>query len=90
MPGITAPSPQAPKSPKGKVATKSKLPARRKVSAKTNSLEPASSAPGVASTPVDTKGGVKRTREDEIDGASTPGVALVTEEGEVRLGGSTE
>ena len=80
MPGITAPSPQAPKSPKGKVATKSKLPARRKVSAKTNSLESASSAPAVASTPtsstpVDTKGSVKRTRDDEIDGATT-GVAL--------------
>ena len=78
-PGITAPSPQqTPKSPKVKVAGKPKSPAIRKVSAKTSSLEPAS-APAVASTPtsstpVDTKGGVKRTREDDIDGA-TPGVA---------------
>ena len=79
-PGMTAPSPQqTPKSPKVKVAGKPpKPPTRRKVSAKTNSLEPAST-PAVASTPtsstpVDTKGGVKRTREDEIDGA-TPGVA---------------
>jgi hypothetical protein len=67
---MPAPSPQAPKSPKGKVATKSKPPARRKVSTKTNSP-----ATPTSSTPVDTKGGVKRTRDDEMDGA-TPGVAL--------------
>jgi hypothetical protein len=77
-PGITAPSPQTPKSPKGKAAAKPKQPARRKVSAKTNSVETVSSAPAVAptptaSTPQETKGGAKRTREDEIEGA-TPGV----------------
>ncbi|KAH8977699.1 hypothetical protein EDB86DRAFT_3000152 [Lactarius hatsudake] len=79
-PGITAPSPQTPKSPKGKAAAKpSKVPARRKGSTKANSLETASSAPAVASTPtsstpVDTKGSVKRVREDEADG-TTPGVS---------------
>ncbi|KAH9057865.1 hypothetical protein EDB87DRAFT_1628606 [Lactarius vividus] len=79
-PGITAPSPQTPKSPKGKAAAKPpKVPTRRKGSTKANSLETASSAPAVASTPtsstpVDTKSGVKRVREDEADG-TTPGVA---------------
>jgi hypothetical protein len=77
-PGITAPSPQTPKSPKGKAAAKPKPPARRKVSAKTNSVETVPSAPAVAptptaSTPQETKGGVKRNREDEIEGA-TPGI----------------
>ncbi|KAI9440122.1 hypothetical protein H4582DRAFT_1578776 [Lactarius indigo] len=76
-PGITAPSPQTPKSPKGKAAAKPpKAPVRRKGSTKANSLEMASSAPAVVSTPtpVDTKGGVKRVREDEAEG-TTPGVA---------------
>ena len=72
-PGISAPSPQTPKSPKGKAPVKTKAQGRRKAT-KTNSLEtPAPSASAVA-TPVDTKGGVKRAREDEVDGA-TPGVA---------------
>ncbi|KAI9440238.1 hypothetical protein BJY52DRAFT_131749 [Lactarius psammicola] len=78
-PGITAPSPQTPKSPKGKAAAKPKAQSRRKVSNKGSGLETVSSAPTVvstptSSTPVDTKGGVKRVREDETDGA-TPGVA---------------
>lgn len=77
-PGMTAPSPQTPKSPKGKATAKPKPPVRRKGSTKA-SLETASSAPTVTSTPtsltpVDTKGGVKRVREDEADSA-TPGVA---------------
>ncbi|KAH9029868.1 hypothetical protein EDB85DRAFT_1502913 [Lactarius pseudohatsudake] len=52
-------------------------PARRKVSNKANSLEVASTAPAVTSTPTfstRTKGGVKRIREDVADGA-TLGVA---------------
>lgn len=76
MPDITAPSLQAPKSPKGKVATSRNPPACRKESAKTNSLELASSAPSVVSTPtssalVDMKGGVKGVHEDEVDGAGS-------------------
>ena len=74
-PAITAPSPQTPKSPKGKAAAKPKPQPRRKVSAKTNSVE--TSAPTVAPTPTsstsqETRGGAKRTRDDEIEGA-TPG-----------------
>jgi hypothetical protein len=46
---MPAPSPQAPKSPKGKVATKSKPPARRKVSTKTNS--PADLVAGSSTNP---------------------------------------
>ena len=76
-PGITAPSPQTPKSPKPKPAPKAKQPPRRKVSAKTNSVgtptpAPAPSTP-TSSAPVDGKGGAKRVREDETD-APTPGV----------------
>ena len=77
-PGMTAPSPQTPKSPKGKAAGKAKPQPRRKVSAKTNSADTVSSAPAVAptptsSTPQETRGGAKRTRDDEVEGA-TPGV----------------
>jgi len=79
-PGITAPSPQTPKSPKGKAAAKQKPQARRKVSAKVT-VETPPSAPSVPSvpsalTPGDAKGGPKRAREDE-SGASTPGVTSV-------------
>ena len=77
-PSFTAPSPQTPKSPKGKPAAKPKTQGRRKTTTKANSLESAA-APAVvstpaSSTPVDAKGGVKRAREDDVDGA-TPGVA---------------
>ena len=80
-PGITAPSPQTPKSPKGKAAAKPKPGSRRKVSTKANSLETPTPAPVVAtptsSTPVDAaKGGSKRVRDDNTD-ASTPGVPSV-------------
>ena len=73
-PGIRAPSPRTPRSPKGKAAAKPKVQSRRKVSAKANSLEMASSASAVpsisaSSTSVDTKGGAKRAREDEVGGA---------------------
>jgi hypothetical protein len=78
-PGITAPSPQTPKSPKGKAAAKPKPVPRRKVS-KTISLETPTPAPPpppastpTSSTPVDAKSGVKRVREDDTD-APTPGV----------------
>ena len=72
-PGITAPSPQTPKSPKGKAPAKS----RRRVSTKAN-IETSIPTPAVASTPtsstpVDAKGGGKRAREDDTD-APTPGV----------------
>ncbi|KAI9434181.1 hypothetical protein H4582DRAFT_2075482 [Lactarius indigo] len=55
-----------------------RAPVRRKVSTKANSIEATSPAPAVASTPtsstpVGTKGGVKRVREDEA-GGTTPGV----------------
>jgi hypothetical protein len=77
-PSITAPSPQTPKSPKGKAAPKPKPPARRKASAKANSVETPTPAHTVASTPtsstpVDAKGGGKRARDDDTD-APTPGV----------------
>src|SRR6266849_4709825 len=77
-PSITAPSPQTPKSPKGKAAPKQKPPARRKASAKANSVETQTPAHTVASTPtsstpLDAKGGGKRARDDDTD-APTPGV----------------
>ena len=77
-PGITAPSPQTPKSPKGKPAAKPKAPARRKGSTKANNVEtptPAHTATPTptSSTPVDAKGGGKRVRDDDTD-APTPGV----------------
>ncbi|KAF8485830.1 hypothetical protein DFH94DRAFT_708361 [Russula ochroleuca] len=78
-PGITAPSPQTPKSPKGK--PKPKPPTRHKGSKSAN-------GPGVetptavhtvtptptSSTPVDAKGGRKRVRDDGND-APTPGAS---------------
>ena len=77
-PGITAPSPQTPKSPKGKAAVKPKAPARRKGSTKANNVETPTPAHTVASTPtsstpVDAKGGGKRIRDDDTD--ATPGVS---------------
>jgi hypothetical protein len=75
-PSITAQSPQTSESLKGKGDTVAKLmaAARPKVPTKANSLEAASSAPAVVSTPtssalVDMKGGVKRARGHEVDGA---------------------
>ena len=78
-PGITAPSPQTPKSPKGKAAAKPKAPARRKGSTKANNVETLTPAHTVvstptSSTPVDAKGGGKRIRDDDAD-APTPGVS---------------
>jgi hypothetical protein len=78
-PGITAPSPQTPKSPKGKAAAKPKAPTRRKGSTKANNVETPTPAHTVASTPtsstpVDAKGGGKRVRDDDTD-APTPGVS---------------
>src|SRR6266850_2599280 len=80
-PGITAPSPQTPKSPKGKAAAKPKPGSRRKVSTKANSLETPTPVPALAaptsSTPADAaKGSSKRVREDDTD-APTPGVPSV-------------
>jgi hypothetical protein len=76
-PSITAPSPQTPKSPKGKAGPKPKPPARRKASTKANSVEtpPAHTVASTptSSTPVDAKGGGKRVRDDDAD-APTPGV----------------
>ncbi|KAI0297271.1 hypothetical protein B0F90DRAFT_1740642 [Multifurca ochricompacta] len=77
-PGITAASPQTPKSPKGKAPPKPKSQNRRKVSTKATSIEAPTPSSNAASTPtssgsIDTKGGVKRAREDDVDGA-TPGV----------------
>jgi hypothetical protein len=77
-PGITAPSPQTPKSPKGKAAAKPKSQPRRKVSAKASSVETPTATSIVAptptpSTPMETKGGAKRVRDDDADSA-TPGV----------------
>ena len=72
-PGITAPCPQIPKSPKGKA------PARHKGPTKANNVETPTPAHTVASTPtslthVDAKGGGKRVRDDDID-APTSGVS---------------
>jgi hypothetical protein len=80
-PGITAPSPQTPKSPKGKAVAKPKAGSRRKVSTKANSLETPTPLPTVAtptsSTSADAaKGSSKRVREDDTD-APTPGVPSV-------------
>ena len=73
-PGITAPSPQTPKSPKGKPAAKSKPPPRRKVSTKAPTAISAVPSTPTSSTPVDSKGGAKRVRDDDADG-TTPGAA---------------
>jgi hypothetical protein len=72
-PGITAPCPQIPMSPKGKA------PDRRKGPTKANNVETPTPAHTVASTPtsstpVDAKGGGKRVRDDDID-APTSGVS---------------
>jgi hypothetical protein len=77
-PGMTVPSPQTPKSPKGKATAKPKPPTRRKVSAKVNSVETPTATSVVtstpaSSTPIDAKGGAKRVRDDDVDSA-TPGV----------------
>ncbi|KAF8489647.1 hypothetical protein F5888DRAFT_1870119 [Russula emetica] len=68
-PNITAPSPQTPKSPKGKAAPKPKPPARRKALMKANSVKTPTPAHTVASTPtssthVDAKGGGKRAHDN--------------------------
>ncbi|KAI9451041.1 hypothetical protein BJY52DRAFT_1419286 [Lactarius psammicola] len=78
-PGITDPPPQTLKSPKWKAAAKPRASVHCKVSINANNLETTSSAHAVAltpmsSTPMDTKGGVKRIREDETD-IATLGVA---------------
>ena len=78
-PGITAPSPQTPKSPKGKAAARPKAPTRRKGSTKANNVETPTPAQTVASTPTpsthaDAKGGEKRARDEDTD-APTPGVS---------------
>ncbi|KAI9454583.1 hypothetical protein BJY52DRAFT_1188866 [Lactarius psammicola] len=78
-PGITDSPPQTPKSPKWKAAAKPRASVHCKVPINANNLETASSAHAVtltptSSTPMDTKGGVKRIREDETDSA-TLGVA---------------
>ena len=72
-PGIAAPCPQIPMSPKGKA------PARHKGPKKANNVETPTPARTVASTPtsstpVDAKGGGKRVRDDDID-APTSGVS---------------
>ncbi|KAH9972701.1 hypothetical protein BGW80DRAFT_1445679 [Lactifluus volemus] len=64
-----------PKSPKGKATTKPKPPPRRKVSAKVNNVETPTTTSIVtstpaSSTPIDTKGGAKRVRDDDV----APGV----------------